>query len=914
MPIEEKALNSALADAISQLPNQPMHAVPEMTRKSSGQKRCDVQVYRQHGDRYFTAIECKTGQSNRQLAAAVKDAQRWLKDSNCWNAIAVCYPDIFAEDVGETPRHQIEKSADMMMARVNKSGTIGQWRTGGVNDIVKLADDIGANETYAISDTLKQAILAACENLNTKIGVQLSKVLEIPYEPKRKDQADPRPGRIACLIIANMMMMQNRMISAGVPIPNLQQLIDIRDTSNKQIALLDNWRHIRAVDYAPAVDPALAVLEALPSDHQTETLLTTLIEAVLECVPRIRGLQLDHAGPLYHELLETARYDGSFYTSTAAAVLLAELAMPPDWGPMKGRWNNADDVARLMICDPACGTGTLLMSAVKTLLDRYLAAGGNKDDISLVHLHLVEDVIHGLDINRHAIHLAAAMLTLIAPKLDYNKMNLYNMQHGVDKSGAVRAGSIDLLSSSLSELFPHTIKPRSERTTALGYEERPPELDGKCDLVIMNPPFTRNDIRNRSLSKADRKAVQDHEVKLAKDLSDTVHKRAIDQSTASSFFFPIGDLLLKDKGTLAVVQPFTVCTAPSVKGVRELLTTRFHVEAVITSHDNKRIFFSENTDIHESLIIARKPEDKNKDARTLFVSLSNNPSSPSEAHFLAKAIQDALHGDAVALADYGTYTWRDLGVRGGRMWNAASFYDQSLADDFDVLVKNPALTTIGRIAKIEPEGRRVRDAFKKAGVRQNPDIRALWEHKTDRQKTMLTEYDRYLVAKPEKLDYGNKLWLKRSHLLICNRIRINLSRTPAVYSKKPLLGSAFVPVLPIQGNAEQQCKAWCLWFNSTFGILSLLNIRQKNLSYAHFSLDSLRSLHVPKPDKCNMEELASAFDKYAGKELLPMPELPDDTVRRSIDSAVIRCIPDLSETVAEMLRQKISEEPSVTNR
>jgi len=42
-------------------------------------------------------------------------------------------------------------------------------------------------------------------------------------------------------------------------------------------------------------------------------------------------LQLDHAGPLYHGLLQNARYDGSFYTSTAAAVLLAGLAMPPDW-------------------------------------------------------------------------------------------------------------------------------------------------------------------------------------------------------------------------------------------------------------------------------------------------------------------------------------------------------------------------------------------------------------------------------------------------------------------------------------------------------------------------------------------------------------------------------------------------------
>ena len=76
-------------------------------------------------------------------------------------------------------------------------------------------------------------------------------------------------------------------------------------------------------------------------------LLETLIEAVLDCAPRIRGLQLDHAGPLYHGLLQTARYDGSFYTSTSAAVLLAELAMPPDWLVVEDSWADADRLTNL---------------------------------------------------------------------------------------------------------------------------------------------------------------------------------------------------------------------------------------------------------------------------------------------------------------------------------------------------------------------------------------------------------------------------------------------------------------------------------------------------------------------------------------------------------------------------------------
>ena len=61
-----------------------------------------------------------------------------------------------------------------------------------------------------------------------------------------------------------------------------------------------------------------------------------------------------------------------------------------------------------------------------------------------------------------------------------------------------------------------------------------------------------------------------------------------------------------------------------------------------------------------------------------------------------------------------------------RPWNAACFYDQSLADAYDALLENPALAALGTLAAVEPGGQRIRDAFTKATRRQNPDMRALW--------------------------------------------------------------------------------------------------------------------------------------------------------------------------------------------
>ena len=116
------------------------------------------------------------------------------------------------------------------------------------------------------------------------------------------------------------------------------------------------------------------------------------------------------------------------------------------------------------------------MAAARSIQERYLSAGGIENDLEVLHLSLIEDVLYGLDINRHAIHLAACMLTLTAPKIDYNKMNLYNMQHGVNAEGEVRAGSLDLLvddASYIPGLAPDTTQ---FKTAAEGYSAEAPDL------------------------------------------------------------------------------------------------------------------------------------------------------------------------------------------------------------------------------------------------------------------------------------------------------------------------------------------------------------------------------------------------------------------------------------------------------
>ena len=148
---------------------------------------------------------------------------------------------------------------------------------------------------------------------------------------------------------------------------------------------------------------------------------------------------------------------------------------------------------------------------------------------------------------------------------------------------------------------------------------------------------------------------------------------------------------------------------------------------------------------------------------------------------------------------------------------------------------------------------------------------------------------------------------------LVNRMRLNLTQTPAVFSDEAVIGSGFVPVSPVGDNKEQVCKAWCVWLNSTFGIIAFLNTRQKNLTYPNFSLDGLRSLPVPHPSLCDIAALATIYEQCADEALRPLPEIHTDPVRHVLDKAVLKAVPGLPGSDLSRWRQSVSLEPSVNN-
>jgi hypothetical protein len=245
-------------------------------------------------------------------------------------------------------------------------------------------------------------------------------------------------------------------------------------------AYQEAWRGILAVDYRPVFQTGSAALDALANNPDTGLAVRNLARVVSQISEEVAGLRHDLLGRIFHRVLDTARYDGSFYTSTAAAVLLATLAIRDH----DADWKDPNATANLRICDPACGTGTLLMAAAERIRDLRVAAAGQLDqeDEELLGLHLVEDVLWGYDVNLTATHMAASTLGMLSPATRFQRMNVHRTLLGIF-AGVPYLGSIDFLDGQARLAAWPTITQQVES----GEETPPPPL---MDLVIMNPPFT----------------------------------------------------------------------------------------------------------------------------------------------------------------------------------------------------------------------------------------------------------------------------------------------------------------------------------------------------------------------------------------------------------------------------------------
>ncbi len=918
MSKQEDFQNRALAHLLTE------RGVPSDYEQRAGRRRMDVVS---DVDGLRVVLEAETGFGRK--AQAIKDADARLRQGLAAVAFAVCYPD----DVTET---NLADATLTWTVRVKAGEPPGAWSTGSVTQLAQAVQQAprslsGADVAARIlSDGLDEVV----GQLRTPVRRALARALDLPEIKRRgRDQGDGYfvAAKRGMLVVATGMLFHHR-VQAHLPAERPDgyegewppaSATECAEREAVISAYREAWRAILTVDYKPVFETGRAALTALSADPDTSQAVRRLAKVVARVSERMSGLRHDLLGRIFHRVLDTARYDGSFYTSTAAAVLLASLALREE----DADWSDPNAVAALRICDPACGTGTLLMATAERIRDLRNEAGrGDPEDEEALGLVLVEDVLWGYDVNLTATHMAASTLGMLSPTTRFSRMNVHRALLGVF-GGKPYLGSLDYLHGQARlAAWPST-------TQQVDTEREMPEPPPRMDLVIMNPPFTRDSLRHDQFRRKDELAIKKREKEVLESISgqndillnssggDLVKAESMQAAarlhSSGGAFTVLADKLLKaDTGVLALILPSVVPTAPGNLALRKYMAQRFHIDTIVSSHDPSRIFFSENTSIGEVLLVCRRWTGDGPKPPTRVVNLARNPATPVEALDTAARIERAGGKGGRNARGFTVQQVDSKRIERGD-WFAVNFLSPFLVEAYRTLSETAPSSVptapLSDLADIGPEGRRIRDAYTPTDMPTLLARRALWHHKTEVTQSMRAETDVYIDPKPPRRRLADKYWEQRSDLMLPHRLWLPLARVAAVMLPERAVGSIWTPCRP---HDPEMAKALCLYLNSTPGLLSLLGARDnRKPSYPSFSLDTLRSLPVPNFAALGTAErdlLRCWFDWLKDEPLQPLPQMREDPVREQIDDAVVKAL-DLDQEWVATIRRELAREPSVTD-
>ena len=742
----------------------------------------------------------------------------------------------------------------------------------------------------------------------------------------------------AGLLLVDAMVFHEIIASLHKGVPTLSMMMA---SKNLKRSLEDAWQYIiDNINYEPVLEIALNILRNMPATHVFDRELRVLANLAYDIASSKVLLRHDLFGRIYHRLLlgKLVKYYATYYTSIPAARLLARLlinlpstlnvkSIPPTYNgePLK-------------VVDFACGSGTLL-SAIYKELDARHRIEGEALRIDDLHRYLIEEGVWGFDVLHHAVHLAAMALFLHNP-LSVKGSKLFALRLGkVGKEEYL--GSINFLSSPLlaqDMLLSGGVMRGQQAVSVSKKESKAVELPS-FHICIMNPPFTRSvggNLLFGSLPKKERAELQKSLSRILKEKNIA----GIGQAGLGAVFVFLADKYLEEDGRMGLVLPRAILTGVSWRKVRESLLDKYHVEYVITSYEtNNQWNFSENTDLSEVLLVARKRKSDETSGYTFFVNLWRKPSNELESIYLGSQLKNLygrgnlydiensnaspyhlkLHGKKVGEAYSTILTENTFGIYNTfsqmELNRTVLFLKKGIVYLPDQgIVGGIKLTTLSRLgAEIGPDVRQVHSAFR---VSQTSSIyKAFWGYDSSLVNTISQKPNAYL--EPKNAEQARNLWKKRGKLLIVERARLNTYTVLAIYVDEDVLSNVW---WPIKLN-DDVAKTIAVWVNSTFGFLLLSSMAEVTcgpwVKFKKRYLWEMPILDVDKLGQKRKHSILNLYDKLVdGKKLseLKFKALPQEfaepSTRRVIDEEICAILG--LDVKLDALYEMLSKEPMLT--
>ena len=856
------------------------------------------------------------------------------------------------------------------------------WLTGSVTDLADLIRlvSVPQKEVERAADTLESGIERAAtvldrmSQLRPRVSADIAGLLGMSDVPQTR--------RMAGAILANALIFHERIagmhddvrplrLLGGPAVPNLQD-------ATRQDATLAAWNRILEINYYPIFAIAKDILMQLPSGEAAQVL-----DVLQPTAQQVNAAGVDNAhdltGRIFQRLIADRKYLATFYTLPASAALLARLAVaklktpsPQPEGssitpsPLVGEgwgegdnpfnWSDPAAIGNLRIGDFACGTGALLSAVYEQIATRHERAGG---DPAALHPVMLEEVLYGCDVMPSAVHITGATLAGAQPNIGYRNSRLYTMPYGRQEDDTVKIGSLELLQPSNVYTLFNTSDPAlrtgsaGEETAAQVNVEIP---DASFDLVIMNPPFTRNTGHEASHigvfnpAFAAFEASDTDQQDMGKRLTELKDGTCYHGNAGiASAFAGLAHRKLKPGGVLALVLPLSAAAGLSWQAFRQMLVDDYtDLDVLSIAANGKEMSFSSDTGMAECLVIARKNVGASlvgaPSPRTHFTSLRHRPAGFAHASAISKNIIDS---ESIWRIEDGPYGGTNLPVGDdiiGEMltapqtgdsehWGSVRLLDYSLAQTAYALtqsqlwlpaeptplyLKTVPLASVGKLGlyHLDISGPPPRAPFAKTKPSVTATYPCLWNHDAKKETRIICEPDSQLQVRQGMETKAAGAWATASRAHLNRDFRFN---------SQPLC-VAFTELISVGGRAWPNVRfgvpgfdhAFTIWGNCTLGLLVFWwHSNRQVAGRGATSIRSADSLPVLDFRALTDDQLATAetiFDDFRDRELQPAYLADADPNRALLDRRVVCDLLGFDQTTYRAVRrlaQKWCAEPSV---
>ena len=584
---------------------------------------------------------------------------------------------------------------------------------------------------------------------------------------------------------------------------------------------------LKDINYVEIVEMLEDEILKVPPDPVVERLLGELYKTISANIDVFRTSGWEAFSAIYQRLLsETYRKAyATFYTKLPAAKLLAELAV-----------ESADDV----VADPACGTGSLLLSSFYVRLfqalspsrvEEELSRGRREPLIDRVFRSLLSRTI-GMDALKTALALTVGNLTIASQAVKRGPLNMYHMPVGTE-----RAGSLDMLRPIEAEGLPE--------------KER---LFGKITVVLMNPPFTRSDRIPDLIGDVARKAILNIDLEFGGRRLSNIFVAGLAKP-----FMALADKLLVDGGRIGAVLPNSILNRPTWADVREGLMNCYMLEYVVVSWAEGIPNFSSDTLFREILLVVRKRDKNDRSERPLRIINLLEPVDELSEEEVSIIAHSAKAGKRIAISPTGRVLAEIAEVHKSilekwpdNLYRLMAFKSRELLEwHMAVLDKCCVLLddifTVGSVVD-HSEGLTIQ---KRELAALQPDVEsyeAVWGSGCDVVRSMKIAHTHIiLVADPKraKVKFWKNLSNYTAEIFVPRRLQLDTQCVLAFTTTRPCISNVWWPLKLGDKDNRLVLKLLC-FMNSIFGLIHLLGERLETRGlWVEFKKSHLRGMPMP---------------------------------------------------------------------